>query len=417
MPSRHPNRGTLERLASGQLEGKPLVELLQHLCRCSRCRSLADRAILASSPRTSHHGRSSEGYRAAFLRASVQAGDRFREFCTTRRKAGEEIAYFQALPDPQRRRFLRALPRLRSYSWIRELLNRSRDHWFDDPTLAEKLTELALFVSDHLESREYGRRLLEDLRAEIWAYLANARRIRSDHRGAVDAFARAEEHRRKGTGDPLEEAQSSVLFASFLREVEALEEASSYIDRALSLYREAGDRHGVARCLLCRANIERSLGDLEGAINLMDQAARGIDPRAEPRLVSLIRRNRALDVSRSATRPTIERALDELVPLRDHGYVDRLRTIWIRGALVEKLGQLGRAERHLEFAREGFARAEIPMDVALLDLDLARIRLLSNRRDEALRSAASAFPVFASRGLQARTLRALDLFRQAGGAA
>lgn len=312
-------------------------------------------------------------------------------------------------------RLLRAAPRFRTYSWIRELLSRTEESWFHDPGLAEEMASLALLASDHLDARTFGRFVLEDLRAEICAYLANSRRIRSDYRGAVDAFARAEEHQRQGSGDPLEEARICVLFASFLRDLQALEDASSHLDRALSLYREAGDRHGEARSLVSKSNLERGLGNLDASTSLLEQASRGIDRQVEPRLVALIRRNQALDMSRAGDPARIRRSLEELDPARDHGYLDRLRTVWARGLVFERLGQLDRAQRELFVARTGFSRVGIPLDTALLDLDLARIYLMSDHRGRALRSATSAFPALAARGLHQATLRALDLFRQAGG--
>lgn len=413
----HPAPGALARLAAGELSGPALVAVLTHLSGCAPCGARFGAAALARAAAPAGGAVPARSYGEALRRAASRARLTVRRERQKRRASEPGLTLFLGLPERERADAVRVSPALRTYALARECLVRGRQAWFDDPGRGEELAGLALLVAGHLHSRTYGSAVLEDLRAEAWCHLANARRIRSDHAGAADAFGWAEEHRRAGTGDPSEQAAYSGLYSTYLRERDDLDGARAHLDEAIALHRRAGSRHLEARALLSLSILESRSGELDLAMSLLARAARGIDPGREPRLTRAIAKNRALILADRGTRPDVTRALAALGPGQELTRLDRLRTLWARGVVLAKLEQPDTAESALLAAQRGFVRARIPQDVALLDLDLGRLYLGTGRRDEARARATTALPTFAARGLQRDLLRTLDLFRQAGGLA
>lgn len=417
MERSHPELGALARLAGGELSGPALTALLAHLSGCASCGARFGRATVARAARRPGGATPARSYGEAFQRAAFRAHRTARRVRTERRAAEPGIALLLDRPEPERAGMVRTAPGLRSHALARECLAWSRQRWFDDPTAAEELAALALLVADHLPSRAHSAAVLEDLRSDAWCHVANARRIRSDYSGAAEAFGRSEEHRRAGTGDASEEASYAGLYSTLLREREDLDGARDHLDHAISLYRYTGSRHLEARALVSKWVVEWNAGDLNLAMSLLDRAALGLEPWREPRLVAALSKNRALTAAAIGGRARIFQSLKELDPARDHGSLDRLRTLWARGTIFERLQQPEEAERAFLAARRGFDRAHIPYDVALLDFDLGRLYLRMGRTEDARQRAAAAFPTFAARALHQHTLRTLDLFRQAGGLA
>lgn len=415
MPSPHPDPGKLEGLAVGHAQGASLLQLLEHLAAWATCRSRFSRSMLSRVDRDTRAKAAQASYDRALERAAVRCRSVHHGLREAQQDARGKLRHLLGLPEIDRRRQLAVSPHLRSYTLARELLQVAERTWGDDAGAAEKAAGLALLVADHLSSRTYGKALLEDLRAEGWSFVANARRIRSDFCGAAEAFHRAEYHQRRGSGDAVELARVTALFSTFLRDCDDLDAARGYLDHAITLYRHTGSRHLEARALISKWVIEWFVGDYDAGMILLDRAARWIEPGREPRLAVSLAKNRALALSEIGGRSRVRRSIQLLQGIEESGHLDRLRTTWARGRLLVKLEQPDRAESAFLTARRGFGRARIPIDIASLDLDLGRLYLSMGRIGEARRRASSAFPSFAQVGLHRETLRALDVFRQAGG--
>jgi len=413
----HPDGLSLARLAAGELSGPALTALLAHLAECAPCGARFGSATLSRAAAPPGGGVPAGSYGEALRRAAARVRGTARHVRLERSAAESGIACLLNSPEPQRPSLVRSSPALRTHALAGALLTASRRSWCDDPQAGEELARLALVVAEHLSSRLYGRVALEDLRATAWAYVANTRRIRSDYAGAGEAFDEGEEHLRVGTGDPAERAIFAGLRSTWLRDQGELDLARERLDHAVSLHRHTGSRHQEARSLISLSILERQAGNPELALGLLDRAAQYLEPWREPRLATAVTKNRALTSADLGGRTTVTRALADLDPKRELAYLDRLRTLWARGVLLVKLELFEKAGEAFKSARHGFVQARIPGDVALLDLDLGRLYLATGRRDEARARAAAAFPTFAARGLQRDLLRALDLFRQAGGMA
>lgn len=423
MHSPHPDRSALSRLTAGGLEGRPLVDLLEHLAACPSCGTRFGRAALAGEGAEAARGGRDGERRARFARPLDRAADRVVRLAgrldRERSAAARGVAQLVALPERERRRTVRIEPRLRTWAVAREALDLSARSRTEDPAMAEDLSALALAVAEHLPRRTYGRAVLEDLRSEIWAAIGNARRIRCDLRRAGAAFDLARGHAESGTGDPLESAELATLYGTFLRDSDRFDRAREQYDEAVGCYRDLGDRHMEGRTLISKALLERRVGRYDEAMRLLESAPRYVDPGREPRLIGAVHQNRAHLLADLGEPERALRSLEVLDadpggPLR--GRLDRLRTLWLRARLLEQVGRRSEARRALLFVRGGFARADLPVEVALLDLELARLSLDDGDRDGARTLVSGAFPVLAARQLASETVLALDLFRAAGGA-
>jgi tetratricopeptide (TPR) repeat protein len=424
MSGEHPSPAELTRFASGALADGRLTTLLAHLATCSRCNGDLGRALLrpggpvagppASGPEASAPLRR---YEAVVRRATARARAEWRRAEIENAGARRLLPKILAEPAERRAALVCSDSRLKTYSFARDLLTWSLSRGIDDPRTGEELGELALAVVGHLSTRRYGAAVLTDLQAEAWALIGNARRIRSAFPGATEALERAEAMRREGTGDLMEEALLASLRATHLRSTGQREEALGLVDHALGLYRRLGDRHLEGRTLIGKA---LALGDadaLDEAIRTLDRAARLVDRSRDPRLASTLHQNRTVFVGLAETGAGVERALRALEREPSRGRLDRLRRTWAKALLLRRLERLDAAEHALLSARRGFADAAIPVDVALLDLDLAQLYLETGRAAEARKSSAAAVAALAYHGLQRQTRQAVELFRTAGGAA
>lgn len=421
--SGHPSAAELARFAAGALGGGRLTAFLEHLASCSRCNGDLGRALLrgggagpdAAGPGGDADRSAPRGYGAVLRRATARAKAERRRSRIENRGARRLLPRLLAEPAESRLVLVRSDARLQTYSFARDLLAASQRQGIDDPRAGEQLGELALDVVGRLSTRRYGAAVLTDLQAEAWALIGNARRIRSDLPGAGEALRRAEAIRREGTGDLMEEALLSSLQATYLRSTGRPAEALDQVDHALALYRRLGDRHLEGRTLIGRALALRDRDELDEAIRTLDRAARRVDLSREPRLAATLHQNRAVFIGLSETGPGIERALQTLDREPFQGRLDRLRRVWSKALLLHRLERFDATERALLAARRGFVDAGIPADVALLDLDLAELHVETGDLDQARTRSGAALAVLASQGLERQTLRAIELFRTAGG--
>lgn len=191
-------------------------------------------------------------YAAAFGRAAARLREHVTRAFRERLEAPELLA--ELLPLPRERRFerVRREPRFRLLNLCDRLEAESRAAWTENPAAAVELAELAVEVAGGLDRRTYGEALVEDTRALAWAYLGNARRVASDLGRAEDALALAERLYRRFEVDFLTEAQILVFRASLRSTQGRFAEAARLLDRAILLYREAGDRRLEGRAWIAR---------------------------------------------------------------------------------------------------------------------------------------------------------------------
>jgi tetratricopeptide (TPR) repeat protein len=295
------------------------------------------------------------------------------------------------------------------------LLQKSREATFSDPVRAVELANLALRVVRHLGTA-YEPNWVLDLRARCFAHLGNARRVLGELRSAEDAFVKAEDCLARSTSGNIEvRAEILDLKSSLRRAQRRFDEALNLIDRALSLYRESGEEHGIAKSLLQRAKILEESGDLSGAIDLLRRITEEIDPARKPQLVAYSRFNLLSCLTWAERFEDAENLLPEVRAVSEGMAqpLDLVRLHWIEGLIHLGRGRLGPAEAAFREVQREFLDRQMGYDAALVSLDLARLLAQEGCTEDLKRLAAEMMPIFESRDVHREAILALMMFQRA----
>ncbi len=411
----HPSDDLLRRLVEGT-QASLLRQVLRHLLECRRCRERLRRILDGEADGPARVLAYPSGdYRPILDRVIEQAE---RAGLPLRREQAEAPLLLGELllrPESERRRRLAEDSRFASWPLAVLILDRSLEASREDPEYGEGLAELGLAVVDALERTDIAPNLIADLRARGLAYLANARRMRSDLAGADQAIARARAEIARGTGDPVERARLLDLEASLRLEQRRLAEAARLLRRAIAAYRGAEETRSAGKALTKLAEVQRTAGRPEEAVALLREAAEELDPERDRRLLLCARHNLAtalVDLDQAMEARRVFRQARALYQRFPDPWTQR-RRLWLAGKIDLGLGQLEAAEKRLERARRGFLEQEIVYDAALVSLDLAAVYARQARAEDLRRLAREMLPVFNARGVHGEARRALGLFQQA----
>jgi tetratricopeptide (TPR) repeat protein len=391
--------------------------VLQHLSGCVRCRSrLVDSPRLHDPvPVVPFRPARSVSYDAAFERSLSFVARRIHLLERERDEAPGLFAELMERTDEQREILLRNSQRFRTWGLLELAVERSLEKSIQDAEHGEELGRLALRIADLLDEARYGADQLADLRARAWAYVGNARRIRSDLQGAEEAFRQALSHLQRGTGDLFEQAILLDLQASLRRSQRRFDIALKLLRKAIALFLEIGDGHRAGRSLVNLSTVLLYAGRAGESIPVLHRALELMAPAREPRLLMIAKHNlifvltdlsRFLEAQRiyRETRPLYCRFPDAWTQNRRH---------WVEGRIARGLGQPEKAETLFLAARDGFLDEGIPYDTALISLEIALLYAEQGRTAELKRLAAEMVPIFASRHIHREALAALAFFRQA----
>jgi tetratricopeptide (TPR) repeat protein len=292
-------------------------------------------------------------------------------------------------------------PRFRTWGLLEKLLEQSQACLPASRRQSERLATLALQLADQLDPEYYGESRLDDLRARAWSYVADARRLRADFAGAGEAFDRAHDHLRTGTGDALERALVLDLEASLRRREHRIDEAKRLLRQAIEVFVENGEDQRAGRSLVHLAIAHRCEGDLVRAFSLLQEAQRRIDGLAEPRLLLFVRHHQIQTLACAGRLMEGRGLLLKCRPLYrqlpDPWTQGHLR--WLRGQIALGFAEMAEAEADLLGAWRAFLAQESFYEAGLVALDLASVYARQDRAAE-LRDLA---------GPALETFRALDL--------
>lgn len=306
-------------------------------------------------------------------------------------------------------------PRFRTWGLLEKLLEQSQARLPASRTESERLAELALRLADRLDPDFYGESRLEDLRARAWSYVAEARRLRSDFAGAGEAFDRAHDHLRLGTGDTLERALILDLEASLRRCERRLDEAKRLLRQAIEVFLENGEDQRAGLSLVHLAIAFRSEGEPVRALSLLQEAQRRIDGTEEPRLLLFARHHLIHSLTAAGRLMEGRGLLLKCRPLYrqfpDLCTQSHLR--WLRGQIAFGFAEMPEAEADLLGARQGFLAQESRYEAGLVALDLATLYARQDRTAELREAAAAALEVFRPLDLAPEIRAAESFLRQA----
>lgn len=409
----HPNDARLEQFALG----KGHHDLLRHLTVCVRCRA---RLYHLSSAETRWYARPAQPlteneYSAALERSRQNV---VRQALALDRERSEAPALFTELTEQsseQREVLLCNGRRFCTWGLFELLVERSWEACIRDPGYAEELGLLALHLSDCLDTAHYNHELIQDLRARTWGYISNARRLRSDLRGAEEASRKAFDHLQRGSGDPNEQALLLDLRASLLRDERQFSEATRLLQRAAATFWKNGERHRAGRSMVNLSIVHNQSGETEKAVATLSESLGLIDVQQEPRLALIARHNLTTYLVDMGRYEEARSEYREAGPLY-RGFADawtQNRRRWLKGRIASGLGQSMQAERLFLSARDGFLTEGVPYDSALVALELAILYARQGRTAEIKRLAGEMVTVFASRQIHREALAALAFFCQA----
>ncbi len=414
MKHQHLDAETLERALRGEISAVPLLrQMLAHtLSLCGPCRRAWRRVAL---PERRQLVPEASPYAEIFARVLERTRQQSVSLEAERAAAPELVAELVQAPEAHQLELLRTAPQFQSWGVCDYLIRESAEAVFEDAEAAEGLAGLAIEVSRLLDPARYGAAFLADVQALAWAYLANARRVRSDLRGAAAAMATAEELLADGVGEPLVNAQLLSLKASLRRAQRRFEEAQQLLEEVVGIYHRLGDSHLEGKTLVKKAYGYHQAGLAAGAIPLLRRALGLLDPAQDPR-ATLCAHHNLIDCLLEAERPAEAAAhLETVRPLYAElaGFSTRTRLRWLEGKLAQASGESAAARVAYEEARQGFLEHGIGYDAALVSLDLALLFAGADRFDEVGRLAEEMYPIFQSREVHREALAALLLFQQA----
>lgn len=407
----HPTDAVLEEfLLSLNRAHRAVVE---HVTRCSACR--ARLRYLPRRGKVAHAASLITDYGAALDRATERLGALRADLEQERYEAPGLFVELTETSPEKLDLVLRNSARFHTWGLFELLVERSWEVTISDPRAAKTFGHLALRLSEHLDPERYREEMIEDLKARAWAYLANARRVCSDLRGAEEGFVSARAHLKQGTGDPAEQAILLDLEASLFRAGRHWRKAVRHLERAIGAFKKIGDRHRAGRSMVNLATVHYYAGDPEKAIDSLGQALDFLDPEREPRLLLCARHNLIdylIDLGRFSESWDLYQETRQLYRQFPDAWTQNRRK-WVKGKIVRARGQRGEAERLFLAARDGFVSEGVPFDTALVSLEIATLYAEQGRTADLKRLAQDMFPIFASLHVHREALAALGFLRQA----
>ncbi len=372
----HPSREDLRRFLLGTLDRASVRAVVAHLVRgCAECATPLAAALFPPRP-------FSDGSEYEFpIRKAFRAVHRE----ATRRRPAPA-----AIPAPARELYAAMLPPLppggkRAWRHCETLLEESWKMRHDDPEQMLWLAVIAVAAAETIDPALRGPRALADLQARAWVALGNARRVRDDLQTAEADLLAALERSAAGTGDPLVLAEILEGLGIVYRYERRFEDARRVLGWALRLYERENRRHEAGVALMHMGLAAMYEPASQAAVDHFLAALPRLDPEREPKAIAACLHNLAWT---SADCGQLEEARDLAVQSRklfgDHPEpLNQAKLVWLDGRIAAGFGQLGRAERCFQRARDVFLARKLPYTAGVVALDLAALWLERGRTAEA----------------------------------
>ncbi len=409
----HPDRETLKRFIAGEQSSSEARRTDQHLSFCSACRERADE-ISAGRALQLLNSWLSPRYDEALDRAAERVVERLAGFAENPRNAESLLAELLLETASGRRRRIRTEERFHSLKLCQLLQLRSREAWSSAPAAALEMADLAVEVTQYLDTGRYGSVAIEDARALAWSYLGNAFRIGSDYRRAAQALDQAWSHHMLSGGDAYTESELLVFTASLRRNQGRFQEAEQLSDRAIALYREGQNSHLEGAALILKGLILGEGGRTQEAIPVLHAGLNRIEPQKDPRLLSAGSHNLISMIAQSGAPARARELIEKNRHLfQDLGKLDLTRIQWFDGSIAGELGHPTEAKTLLHGAREVFLDLQLGTEVVQTSLDLARVYSLTGGRRQAKEILKEVIPLGEALGLAKEVLMARLLYEKA----
>jgi tetratricopeptide (TPR) repeat protein len=328
------------------------------------------------------------------------------------RRAREDLARLRKLPREVWPETVRsATSRFRSRAFVHLLIEAARAVVRNDPHEAAALTALVPVALDQVPGRE-SLEWARGLRLRAAAHHANALRVAGDLRAADRALA---ELRPQLAAMPLE-PEIAAEIASLEASLRIGQRRFAEADDLLAAACEAlGPRRLDARLLIKRANLQRSMGRPELALDSFERAAATLETTGETTLHPVTVSGRVnclceLDRYEEAGRLLAAERAAFAIDRDDHAAA--LHGFYT-ARIALGLGRFAAAVEGFATARDRLLALGRDFDAILACLYLADALLSAGRTAELRDLAAGLVPLFRSRGVQREALASLRLLAEA----
>lgn len=408
----HPTPQILKDLLLGRLAAEDQKAVITHLMTgCPQCREeIAPTAAMMFRPARTTASPSSEDedlYDRAIASICEAALKRQRSLDRERAEADAKIDQLLSGKQVEKSFWTWGLcERLQERSW--ELRQK-------DPAAMVELARHAVEAAQQISPRKYGAQHVSDLLARAWAGLANSYRISDQFDLAEMAFREAFEARRRGTGSPFLRARLAEISASLLCDQRYFPEAFQLLDFAHRTYLSHQAFHEAGRALIQRGTHTGRSGDPEEGTQLIARGLQLIERDRDPKLVFQSLHSILLfRVERGEFKST-RRQIWDMRPLYMH-HGDQILLIKLRGIegkVFLGLGELDRAARAFQQAKDMFLEKGLTYDAALVSFELAALWLREGKRDKVRQLLQEMLQVFRARYIAREAVAAMIMLRDA----
>jgi tetratricopeptide (TPR) repeat protein len=344
----------------------------------TNCRTNSRLALFSQSPKRSSLEHNE--YDGAFERA-FDALQRCQSALEEEHVKASALADHLALLDSgSRQLLLKNSGRAQTWSLLKILIKTGKEETFTNPDRAEDILQEVLTISERLSPTSLAPGVVDDIRARIWGFIANARRVQVKIEASEDAFKEAFRYLERGTGDPMEMAVLLDLRASLLRVQQRFEESIQLLRRTHNTFSRFGETNRAGSSLINASVAYRYKGEVGKAIELLYQALSCIDQACEPRLGLYALHNLADDLAEAGRFLEARKVLKLAYPLYKlcpHSSVQSRRR-WVEAKIAFGLGYPD-AEGLLRDAQDSFISSNKSYDTNLISVDLASLRAKRGR--------------------------------------
>ncbi|HKV10360.1 MAG TPA: hypothetical protein VJ725_19620 [Thermoanaerobaculia bacterium] len=255
----------LRRILGGEGGPQEADGAVEHILSCARCQALAGSVV--DELRRKKPGLRGDGA----LQLVFDLVDRERQWGVDSLAALAEWAEVRRQPGRRSQRDrVRMSKACHTLAFFQLVLGELREAPWEE---AEFLAGLALLSSEAMVQRkQIPPASGQDLQAEVWTAVANARRLSAEWTRAHQALSNTERHLKVGTGNLRLKAGYLSIAASTLAEEGQTAQALDALEKCMGIYRSLSEWPLLARTLVQRANV---LAEAEPANSLeaLDQAA------------------------------------------------------------------------------------------------------------------------------------------------
>jgi len=244
-------------------------------------------------------------------------------------------------------------------------------------------------------------------------FVANAQRVANEMEEAEESMAGA--LGRWEAGDEVERAalpgwRLLDLEGSLRRDQRLFAEALERLADAEA----AAPADAIARVFVNRAVTLEHMGDAEGAIEVLQEAALRAVGQKDTRLPWTIQFNLATNLCHLARYGEAEEHLPRIQELAvSRKELDEIRTVWLRARIDAGQGRPAEARAGFDQVRKEFEQRGMGYDYALASLERAELDLREERYAEVRSLAEEMAWIFSSKKIHREALAALALFRRA----